>query len=377
MGGGGMPPQMPPQQQQPMGGQMQPPGGGMGMSGQPALDWRSVLQKVQQANPGAPPQVIAAAVDKFMPLMNQQAQQQWKEIGMQMKGLQIENQMLRGQQNFQVQNDRLNLQRQMYGLPPLSGGQGQQGEAGPGGGRGTQGAGEPQGTAAQIGEAVIRGDQPPDLKGLYRQGPGVKAYLAERRFDQSKAITEWNRAQKEVQALNGPQQVRFRQLMNSLPPALDRIKKLSEQMNQSGIGALNAAELRAKIRVWGNSPQGQLATQYLTLIKGIKGEMAQAENGGYAPTESAWKTVFDQIDETYGAKQMGTAVDELQRILKYREHGMNSVGGGMLSPNAPNRYLKQQQGISGTGEATDKSGWSQDSGAAAGGLPKGWSVEEH
>ena len=65
--GGGQPPPMP---QQPMGGpptgppQMPggQPGGQSGMQQRPALDWRVVFQKVQEANPGAPPQVLAAAV---------------------------------------------------------------------------------------------------------------------------------------------------------------------------------------------------------------------------------------------------------------------------------------------------------------------------
>lgn len=47
------------------------PGGG--------FDWRQVLQAVVKANPGAPPSVIAAAVDQFMPIMNAQAQMQWRE----------------------------------------------------------------------------------------------------------------------------------------------------------------------------------------------------------------------------------------------------------------------------------------------------------
>lgn len=93
--GGGQPPPMP---QQPMGGppagppQMPggQPGGQPGMQQNPALDWRVVFQKVQQANPGAPPQVLAAAVDKFLPLMNQQAQMQWREVSQQLRAMQIQ-----------------------------------------------------------------------------------------------------------------------------------------------------------------------------------------------------------------------------------------------------------------------------------------------
>lgn len=85
----------PPQQAQPQMPQPAPPpmqgGGGMpqqqpapqpGQTGHGMLDWRAIAQKVAQANLGAPPQVIAAAVTKFLPLMNQQAQMEWKNVMM-------------------------------------------------------------------------------------------------------------------------------------------------------------------------------------------------------------------------------------------------------------------------------------------------------
>lgn len=95
-----MRPQQQPQPQmqqgggQPMGGaQAQPqgqpsgsmmPGGGQimpqGQQGMGQLDWRVIMGKVAQANPNAPPQVLAAAVNKFLPLMTQQSQMDWKQV---------------------------------------------------------------------------------------------------------------------------------------------------------------------------------------------------------------------------------------------------------------------------------------------------------
>ena len=83
-----MQPQMPQGGQPPMGGapaqpqgqpQMQQPGM---QGGQGQLDWRVIMGKVAQANPNAPPQVLAAAVNKFLPLMNQQAQMEWKNVSL-------------------------------------------------------------------------------------------------------------------------------------------------------------------------------------------------------------------------------------------------------------------------------------------------------
>jgi hypothetical protein len=66
---------------------MQPPQqqGGFGTPGQGPLDWRMALQAIQKANPGAPPNVLAAAVDGMLPLMTQQSQQQWREMSLHMR----------------------------------------------------------------------------------------------------------------------------------------------------------------------------------------------------------------------------------------------------------------------------------------------------
>ena len=108
---GGAPP--PPMPQQSMGGPpagpSQMPGGGQpggqpGMQQRPALDWRVVFQKVQEANPGAPPQVLAAAVDKFLPLMNAQSQQEWRMVGLQLKEMQLQQ----GQERINQGQERVN-----------------------------------------------------------------------------------------------------------------------------------------------------------------------------------------------------------------------------------------------------------------------------
>jgi hypothetical protein len=67
----GPPGGQPPMQPQGFGSQPQQQGGG-------PLDWRQIFQMVTRANPGAPPQVIAAAVNGAIPLMNSQAQIEWK-----------------------------------------------------------------------------------------------------------------------------------------------------------------------------------------------------------------------------------------------------------------------------------------------------------
>lgn len=92
-GSGGMP-IAPMQQQGPMAG---PQSGGqpMGLGPGGRLDWRAIANKVTEANPGAQPQIIAAAVDRFVPLMNAQSQQEWRLLSLQLR-----------QQSEQGRNDR-------------------------------------------------------------------------------------------------------------------------------------------------------------------------------------------------------------------------------------------------------------------------------
>jgi hypothetical protein len=100
---GGLPPQIggPPPQMRP---QMPPPGAGgppgmpqggpppvtpQGMGGQQPggrqLDWRQLVQAVQQSNPDIKPDVLAEAVNQFLPMMNAQSQQEWRMVSLQLR----------------------------------------------------------------------------------------------------------------------------------------------------------------------------------------------------------------------------------------------------------------------------------------------------
>lgn len=84
-GGGGLP------QGNPNPGFPAMPGGAGGPQLPHSMDWRDVTRAVVAANPGAGPDVIAAAVSKAMPLMNADSQAQWRAIQLQMQeqGLQL------------------------------------------------------------------------------------------------------------------------------------------------------------------------------------------------------------------------------------------------------------------------------------------------
>jgi hypothetical protein len=72
----------PPGMQQP--GMPQMGGPGAGQQGR-QLDWRQLVQAVQQANPNIKPDVLAEAVNQFLPMMNAQSQQEWKQVSLQIR----------------------------------------------------------------------------------------------------------------------------------------------------------------------------------------------------------------------------------------------------------------------------------------------------
>ncbi len=55
------------------------------------LDVKTLMEAIAKANPGAKPAVLAAAVTKALPLLNAQAQMDWKQMSLAMAGGRLEN----------------------------------------------------------------------------------------------------------------------------------------------------------------------------------------------------------------------------------------------------------------------------------------------
>lgn len=73
-------------------GMPQPGGapGGQPPMGRQNLDWRQLVQAVQQSNPNIKPDVLAEAVNQFLPMMSQQSQQEWRQVSLQIREQQLQ-----------------------------------------------------------------------------------------------------------------------------------------------------------------------------------------------------------------------------------------------------------------------------------------------
>lgn len=200
-----------------------------------------------------------------------------------------------------------------------------------------------------IATGIENGTQPPTLTGLYGKSAAVRAQLSKDGFDLSKATQQWTAAQKLIQSLNGPQQVRFRGLAKSVVNTIDEVKGLADQMKQSGVPALNAAELTTLVQTQGNTPQGQLASQYLTAVNTLKEEFANLANAGYAPTESAWTLANSQINGNYGVDQLKGTLGEVQRLINYRLNALTGAQAVTPGGSTDNAYVSSPTGGSGGG----------------------------
>ena len=218
-------------------------------------------------------------------------------------------------------------------------------------------------------DAIASGRQPPVFTNLGRGAvpAAVKAELERRGLNVSELQNEWQRAQAQIKSVNGSQMTRYTGLYKSVDNTIDEANSLAAQMQLSGVPVANKLELLKYIQTEGNSPNGQLATKYMTTINTLKEEFANLAQGGFAPTEPAWELANQQINGNYGVKQLGASLGEVKRLAGLRYHaipGMDTVG-----PDAANRYLPQQSGA-------QPAPAQRAPAATAPAVPPGWKIEQ-
>ena len=253
--------------------------------------------------------------------------------------------------------ERINTQRAGLGLPPV-------GEKDAAEIEKNSGAYTPaKSDADRIADQIVAGKRPPTTTGLgMHGGMMVSGSLARRypEFNQSQATLEYEAARKAVIGLNSNQQIRFQQLGTAVVNTFDKVKADAQKMRLSGISPLNKADIDYLVKFRGNTPAGKLAAVYLQDVAFLKGEVANLENGGYAPTESSWEQAKQVINENYGVDEMLATANNAQALINYRLNALKQLPGtANVSPgSSTNRYMPPAKP-----QGTDMGG--------------GWSVQEH
>ena len=198
---------------------------------------------------------------------------------------------------------------------------------------------EHQDTISGVGEGIISGNTPPDMRGIYKDRAAVEAYLQKHGVSLTQRQLQWQRAQQMVRSISGPQQTKFLTLSDTVVQTIDRVKELSKQVP----GLTNYPDFNSWVKEYyervkdQKTPAAKVANQYYEDITTLREELAQLVTGGYAPTESAWKQAHQMLSENWSAAQLEARLDEAQRTINIRRNVMLGMGGEVTS--APNPYL--------------------------------------
>ena len=182
-----------------------------------------------------------------------------------------------------------------------------------------------QADAEAIAQSIISGDQPPDLKGLYRMGPAVRASLARKGYDLRGAQSDWNATQKWIATANGQQQTRMRQAIDSVYHSLDVIEELANQWKGGKFPLLNRGKLNAALQ-GALGPEAQaIATKLNAQISDVTSELANVYMGGNSPTDHALDLAKRNLSSDWTESQLLAALNLARRNLQIRQNSMTNT----------------------------------------------------
>jgi hypothetical protein len=178
---------------------------------------------------------------------------------------------------------------------------------------------------------------------LSKRGASYNATLAEankiskqrtgKSIDVTKQKLDYQAAKRFVSTMNGSQMVRYRGLSEAVVNTINEVNRLGDELQQGGVQKWNEVKRSTIRQVYGNTPESELANQYLGAVNTLKEEFANLANGGFAPTEAAWALANDQIKADYGFKDLRASLSEVQRLINFRSRAFADqtpfkIGGG-------------------------------------------------
>jgi hypothetical protein len=191
------------------------------------------------------------------------------------------------------------------------------------------------------------GTLPPVLPG--RATKEYNALMAEAHrqgFDLARAATDWTATQRHFATLNGSQQVRLGQAVDTAYHSLDVIDNLAQSWQQLGksgtIPALNRASL-ALARNGAYGPQAQqVATQLEAQITDVTSELGNVYMGGNSPTDHALQLAGKNLSADWSLSQLQAATKLARTNLKIRRNSMANVQ--VVSPSGEaNPYVPKPE----------------------------------
>jgi hypothetical protein len=180
--------------------------------------------------------------------------------------------------------------------------------------------------AKAIAAAIVSGDQPPTLQGLYRYAAPVRAELSRQGYNLGNAQLDWSAAQQHFKTLNGAQQTRLRQAVDTATHSLDVIDTLAGQWHGGRFPILNRANLAlAKNGAYG-ADVASTARQLDAQIADVTAELANAYMGGNSPTDHALQLAAKNLSSDWSEKTLKDMTALARTNLTIRQNAIRNVG---------------------------------------------------
>jgi len=201
----------------------------------------------------------------------------------------------------------------------------------------------------KIGNAMIRGEQSPEIKGfgMAKLAAPLKAYLAEQGFDQARAELDWKGVSKRVQTANSINFLRLENAVRFTKDSIPALRRLVADWNvtnkQGQLVTLNQANLAlAKEGVFGINAQ-KAAQAIDTQINDMVAELATVYRGGLTSTDKSLELAAENLRGKWSEPTLLHNIDLIEENLRIREHSLKAIrsdaqyktGGNVSLPEEP------------------------------------------
>ena len=180
--------------------------------------------------------------------------------------------------------------------------------------------------AKSIADAIENGEQLADFKSLYGLAGPVKAELSRRGVDVRKLQLQATAETKLAQTLQGPQQVRLRQSIDSVLQGLNELESINQEFDRFGIRIFNKAKITALVNGAGSKEQQDVAQRFVTQMIGLQDEFGNVIMSGNSPTDQALKLAGNIFKSDYNNTSVKASISQARRLLTMRRTAIENVG---------------------------------------------------
>lgn len=194
-------------------------------------------------------------------------------------------------------------------------------------------------SSSDVKEAVAGmkdGTLPPQMPGrASKEYTKTMAEAHRQGYDLQGAVTDWNATQKHIATMNGAQQLRLTQAINSLPEMLDSVDALASKWKGGKFPLLNSATLKAAKGGLYGAEAASIATQLDAQIADVTADLGVVYMGGNSPTDHGLGLAGKSLQGNWDEKVLHDMVGLARKNVGIRKNSVTHTGVAGASPNNP------------------------------------------